>query len=164
MHRPYDLVSQKLRQQIQPADGRQTRMSRTIDTLWELLHPHDVSWIGFYLHEAEPELTLGPRRNKPACSPIGLHGACGRAFTSGSALVIGDVRSLGESYIACDPRDLAEVVVPCFEADGRCWGVLDADSYSPNAFTLDDALRLAELLRQVGLSARDLSAPDVRLI
>lgn len=140
------------------------RMRITIDVLWELLNPTGVSWIGFYVHEGEDELTLGPSRNKPACSPIGLHGACGRCFQSGRPLVVNDVKSLGANYVACDPRDQAEVIVPCFEADGRCWGVLDVDSFDVGAFSAEDALRLGDLLLQIGLTARTASPEQVESV
>ena len=97
---------------------------RTINytkALWEALHPAGVSWVGFYTHEGGDELFLGPRRDKSACTPIGLHGACGQAFTSRKPLVVPDVIELGEAYIACDPRDRSEVVLPLFDESGACW-------------------------------------------
>ena len=135
------------------ADGdRQQRMRTVVDTLWEGLKDSGVSWVGFYLPEGEDELFLGPLRDKPACSPIGLHGVCGQAFTQRRPMVIADVRELGESYVACDPRDLSEVVVPLFEADGTCWGVLDLDSWDVGAFGEEDVAGLQRVLRAAGLS------------
>lgn len=130
-------------------------MTSVCDAVWDEFSGSGVSWVGFYLKDREnpQQLLLGPRRDKPACSPIGLHGACGRCFTSRRALVVHDVASLGDGYIACDPRDKAEVVVPCFEPDGSCWGVLDVDSFDVGAFDIADALCLMRLLRHVGLSA-----------
>lgn len=137
-------------------EARGAAMRRAADELWEALSPTGVSWIGFYVYDAGApagaELVLGPRRDKPACSPIGLHGCCGRAFVEKRALVVRDVRSLGAGYIACDPRDLSEVVVPLFEADGTCWGVLDADSFRPAAFDASDAAGLEAYARALGLS------------
>lgn len=129
-------------------------MKSVVDALWATFRDEGLSWIGFYLFDpAKPEeLTLGPRRDKPACSPIGMHGACGQSFTSKKALVVTDVAKLGEGYIACDPRDRSEVVVPCLDVDGTCWGVLDADSYDATAFTMHDALCLMRVLRHTGLS------------
>jgi putative methionine-R-sulfoxide reductase with GAF domain len=66
--------------------------------------------------------------------------------------VVRDVRDLGEDYIACDPRDLSEVVVPLLEPDGACWGVLDADSRAVGSFDTDDAAGLARVMRAAGLS------------
>lgn len=129
---------------------RESRMRIVVDALWEALHNTGVSWIGFYLGEGE-SMVLGPRRDKPACSPIELHGICGKSYLSREAIVVRDVRALGDNYIACDPRDLSELVVPAFDESG-CWGVLDVDSFDVGAFGTSDATGLAELLVEVGLS------------
>jgi putative methionine-R-sulfoxide reductase with GAF domain len=132
--------------------NRQQRMQTVVDALWDALHGAGVSWVGFYLHDGEDELVLGPRRDKPACSPIGLHGACGQAFKSRRALVVRDVRDLGANYVACDPRDQSEVVLPVFDADGTCWGVLDVDSHAVGSFSDDDVAGLTLVLRAAGLT------------
>lgn len=152
--------------QMTTAGDRLTRMRAVVDVVWEQLAHSGISWVGFYLSETEPEATgffapledgsrqlvLGPRRDKPACSPIGLHGACGRTFLSRAALVVRDVRELGPNYIACDPRDQSEVVIPCLNADGTCWGVLDLDSYDVGAFDDNDVAGLTRLLCAAGLT------------
>ena len=127
-------------------------MQAMVDALWPALHDSGVSWIGFYLHEGRDDLVLGPRRDRPACSPIGLHGACGQAFRTGSPLVVRDVAELGPNYIACDPGDRSEVVIPLFDAQGGCWGVLDVDSYEVGAFDGVDVAGLVMLLRKAGLT------------
>lgn len=115
--------------------------------------PAFVSWVGFYaITPGHAEMTLVARRDKPACSPIGLHGACGRSWAERIPLVIADVRSLGAGYIACDPRDRAEVVIPLFEDNGACWGVLDADSYETGAFDERDVEGMTALLEKLGLT------------
>jgi putative methionine-R-sulfoxide reductase with GAF domain len=149
MPRPYDRIAESL-----TCDGdRQHRMRTLVDALWAELAPHGVSWVGFYLHEGKDELVLGPSRNKPACSPIGLHGACGRAFREQSPLVVRDVADLGENYVACDPRDRSELVIPLFEPDGTCWGVLDLDSFDVGSFDQSDVEGLLAVLRAGGLTA-----------
>ncbi len=135
------------------AGGRLERMQAVVDALWEALHETGVSWVGFYLHEGADELVCGPRRDKPACSPIGLHGACGQCFRSRKPLVVRDVADLGPNYVACDPRDKAEVVVPCLNADGTCWGVLDLDSHSVGSFSDEDTAGLVRVLRAAGLTS-----------
>ncbi len=131
-------------------------MCALVDALWAGLSQTGVSWVGFYLHEGNDELVLGPSRNKPACSPIGLHGACGRAFRERRPLVVRDVADLGESYVACDPRDRSEVVIPLFEPDGTCWGVLDLDSFDVGSFDQTDVDGLLRLLQ-----AGELTTPNV---
>lgn len=133
--------------------GRTARMKAFVDILWDALSPTGVSWLGFYsAREGDAEMLLAERRDKPACSPIAMHGACGRCFLSKRPLVVRDVKDLGENYVACDPRDRSEVVVPCFEASGACWGVLDLDSWDVGSFTEEDARALATLLRAAGLT------------
>ena len=87
-------------------------------------------------------MILGYCRDKAACSPIGLHGACGKVGLSGESLIVRDVRELGGAYIACDPRDLSEVVVPVYGRLGEVIGVLDVDSFSVGAFGLTDQVAL----------------------
>lgn len=132
---------------------RDERAAALVDILWDALSCTGVSWVGFY--SGSPgcrELILGARRDKPACSPIGLHGACGKAFLSGETLVVRDVAELGANYVACDPRDTSEVVVPCFDDRGVCWGVLDADSFDVGSFSDEDARGLREALLAAGLT------------
>ncbi len=147
MARPYDSITIDI-----PGDADRTaRMRVVVDAMWDALRDSGVSWAGFYLHEGGDELVLGPRQPKPACSPIGLHGACGRALASKEPLVVKDVAELGEGYIACDPRDRSEVVIPLVESDGRCWGVLDLDSHDVGAFDESDVAGLVRLVRSSGL-------------
>lgn len=124
-----------------------------VDLLWDAFHAQGVSWVGFYTCDGGDEMLLGPRRDKPACSPIGLYGACGRAYRERVALVVRDVQALGAGYIACDPRDRSELVVPLFEPDGRCWGVLDMDSFEAGAFDETDAVGANALLHAAGLTS-----------
>lgn len=135
------------------AATRDERMQAFVDAAWPLLHPLGVSWIGFYLSADGEEMVLGPRRDKPACSPIGLHGACGQSFRERRSLVVRDVRSLGDGYIACDPRDQAEVVLPLLDMNDAAWGVLDVDSFNVGAFDVSDVHGLAEALARAGLVA-----------
>ncbi len=147
--RPYAQVAARL-----CGDGdRAQRMRTVVDALWDALQDTGVSWVGFYVHEGGDELVLAARRDKPACSPIGMHGVCGQVFQSRQPSVVRDVQDLGNNYIACDPRDRSEVVVPLFEPDGACWGVLDLDSHDVGSFSPDDVVGLTAVLRAAGLTA-----------
>lgn len=131
------------------------RMAGFVDVAWDALASEDVSWLGFYLPDPEDEtqMLLGPRRDKPACSPIGMHGACGQSFQQHVTLVVRDVAALGEGYVACDPKDLAELVIPLLDSHGTCWAVFDLDSFSRGAFTARDADALHECLVAAGLTS-----------
>lgn len=149
MERPYA----ELIRRLPGLSDRNRQMTAVCDLLWDGLHPTGVSWLGFYVAGGPDELILAARRDKPACSPIGLHGACGRVFLSRQPLIVRDVKELGENYIACDPRDRSELVLPCLERDGSCWGVFDLDSFEVGAFSQADADGLCRILREAGLSA-----------
>lgn len=134
------------------AGDRPERLRSCVDALWDSLSPTGVSWVGFYLPDGADALVLGPCRDKPACSPIGMHGACGQAFTEKKPLVVRDVADLGPNYIACDPRDLSEVVIPLLNEDGSCWAVLDLDSHDRGAFDRHDVAGLTTVLKAAKLS------------
>jgi putative methionine-R-sulfoxide reductase with GAF domain len=167
------------------------RLQPLCDAFWEVLAPRGVSWIGFYLIEApdgtladsiaaegevdrsrssmealqasgEPHLILAARRDKPACSPIGLHGVCGQAFREEVVRLVDDVALLGNAYVACDPRDRSEIVIPVYR-NGGLWGVLDADSHEVACFGDSDIEGLQGVLRVAGLLPRELPLRADRL-
>ncbi len=137
--------------------SRERRMQAVVDALWEAFVERGYSWVGFYVEvpgaDDSERLVLGPRRDKPACSPIGLHGACGQSFLSKQTLIVRDVKDLGEGYIACDPKDQSEIVIPMIDENGDCWGVLDIDSFEVGAFDERDEAGLQKMLRSAGLQA-----------
>lgn len=128
-----------------------------VDLLWEHLAATGVSWLGIYLAAPLPavgapvELLLGARRDRPACSPIGLHGVCGRCLLEDRGMVVRDVLELGDAYVACDPRDRSEAVVPLRGEEG-VWGVLDLDSHEAGAFSDADLEGLDRAVAAAGLS------------
>jgi putative methionine-R-sulfoxide reductase with GAF domain len=144
----YTRVAASIHNALADDAGLLDRMKVVTDEIWREFGDHrPVSWVGFYFLGKE-EMTLGPRRDKPACSPIGLHGACGTAAISGATLVVRDVKDLGEGYIACDPRDRSEIVVPVRGRDGRVLGVLDVDSHAVGAFGDGDRFALEKIVAE----------------
>jgi putative methionine-R-sulfoxide reductase with GAF domain len=157
--------------------GRDARMKRAVDLIWEAFgmsahpmvhdpkHPHHhprVSWAGFYEKvEGKDEMVLLTCRDKPACSPIGLHGVCGRGWRERQAVIVDDVATLGPNYIACDPCDRSELVVPLLGNDGSCWGVLDIDSHETGAFIEHDVEGMKRLMERFGLSATGAGSTEV---
>lgn len=139
--------------------SRDDRMHAVVDALWSVFGEHQpMSWVGFYLDQPdapdERRMVLGPCRDKPACSPIGLHGVCGQALLDRETKIIRDVNDLGEKYIACDPRDRSEIVIPLVDEGGTCWGVLDVDSWDAGAFSEQDAEGLQRVLINAGLTVQ----------
>ena len=153
MTRDYTQVRADLERVIDLSMTRAERMSAFVDTLWPRLHGAGVSWLGFYSRASgADEMVLEARRDKPACSPIGLHGACGQSCLTRTTLVVTDVKRLGAGYVACDPRDQSELVIPLLDGHGICWGVYDADSFDLGSFTEHDAEQVHELLVLAGLT------------
>lgn len=148
-------------------------MQRVVDALWDAFGldapaqgspPVQMSWVGFYTETpGADEMILAARRDKPACSPLGLQGCCGRCWSGRRPIVVRDVANMEGGYIACDPKDRSEVVVPLFEKDGTCWGVLDIDSYEVNAFDAHDAAELSAIAEAAGLSAKGHTGPLLTL-
>lgn len=144
----YTRVAVEIANRIEPSMSLVERMKVVADRIWdEFGKGRPVSWVGFYWL-GDGEMTLGPRRDKPACSPIGLHGACGAAARTGRSLVVRDVQELGENYIACDPRDRSEVVVPVRGPGGAVVGVLDLDSHDIGAFGDLDQRALEKIVEE----------------
>jgi putative methionine-R-sulfoxide reductase with GAF domain len=138
--------------QAAAAAGGSLPLREFVDCLWRELSGSGVSWLGIYLADpAAPEqLLLGACRDRPACSPIGLHGVCGQSFRSRRTVIVEDVETLGEAYIACDPSDRSELVVPLIDPQG-CWGVLDLDSRDVGSFLQADAEGLARAVAAASL-------------
>ena len=137
-------------------------MKLAVDLLWKAFGNKPISWVGFYIKVADAdEMVLVCREPKPACSPIGLHGMCGRSYLTKQSIVVADVRTLGANYIACDPKDMSEVVIPMVDQDGTCRGVLDVDSHELGAFSELDVKPMNRLLQALRLT-RGLS-PITRL-
>lgn len=149
--RPYDTVAAAL----DARGSRAERMTRVVEALWPALAPTGVSWLGFYVDRpGEPDdrrLVLEAHRDKPACSPIGLHGVCGGALLAAATRIVHDVADLGEAYIPCDPRDRSEIVVPLLDEHGRAWAVLDLDSHETGSFGAADDAGLRRVLAAAGL-------------
>jgi putative methionine-R-sulfoxide reductase with GAF domain len=135
------------------AASRDAAMQTAVRLLWRALGNRPISWVGFYDKvPGAQEMVLVCREPKPACSPIGLHGMCGRSYLTRQSILVADVRTLGESYIACDPKDQSELVVPLVDAKGVCSGVLDVDSYDLNGFDEADVQGMNRLLCALDLT------------
>lgn len=151
----------KLLQAPAPSRGRAAAMHAFLDLAWSAFGDDNpspdrktISWIGFYERDTEDssQMILIDRRPKPACSPIGLHGLCGKGMLDAASYVVDDVRTLGTNYVACDPRDQSELVVPLFNEKHEAFGVLDVDGFAIGAFDEHDASCMYQLLTHFGLT------------
>lgn len=148
--------------QTHPSTSRSDAMRDFLDLTWSAFGDDNpspdrktVSWIGFYERDPEDaaQMILIDRRPKPACSPIGLHGLCGKGMLDSTSYIVDDVRTLGANYVACDPRDQSELVVPLFNEKHEAFGVLDIDGFAIGTFDEHDAAQMHKLLLNFGLTA-----------
>ncbi|MBI4386600.1 MAG: GAF domain-containing protein [Elusimicrobia bacterium] len=150
--RDYEKILQTLenRWKRRPPD-RGRMLQEVVDALWDGFGGQVYSWCGFYIPGPDGrELILGPCRDKPACSPIALHGVCGRAFLSREPQVVEDVRALGSAYVACDPEDRSEIAIPVAGVDGKVFAVLDVDARESGAFDEEDRRWLERIVKLLG--------------
>src|SRR5438874_11993476 len=102
------------------------------DYMWEIVKLlHDgmlkYNWVGFYMLDRSsssqaPMLVLGPFQGAMTVhTSILLHmGICGVAATTGTSVVVDDVK-LDPRYLACSTETISEIMVPIFVS------VLDVD-------------------------------------
>lgn len=145
----YDKARAVLDRKWRRRELRTDRMMReVVDVLWDNFAGAPYSWCGFYVLSPDAsQLILGPHRDKPACSPLALHGVCGAAIKSGAPQIVADVKALGQAHIECDPKNLSEIALPVFDPDGKVWAVLDVDSAQLNAFNEMDQRWLDRILK-----------------
>ncbi len=102
-------------------------------------------WIGFYFVK-QNELVLGPFQGPVACTRIGYgKGVCGTAWAQQKTIIVPDVHQF-PGHIACSAASLSEIVVPIFNQQKECVGVLDVDSEHFGTFDETDQRNLEQLL------------------
>ncbi|TVQ78432.1 MAG: GAF domain-containing protein [Bradymonadales bacterium] len=120
-------------------------------------------WVGFYLVEGK-ELVLGPFQGPVACTRIGYgKGVCGQSWQQEATLNVPVVEAF-PGHIACSPHSKSELVIPLFDPQKNCWGVLDIDSEKTHDFDAQDEKELQKfcetLSSQIFLSKSTASAPS----
>lgn len=132
-------------------EGETDRVVRqaTIACLIKTYLPY-AYWAGFY-DVADAGLKVGPYQGSLGCLRIALgRGVCGRAAVEERTIIEDDVHALtlGTEHIACDPKSRSEIVVPCFDAAGKVFAVLDLDSTELASFDEIDQVELEALLAE----------------
>jgi GAF domain-containing protein len=95
-----------------------------------------------------PELLkIGPYQGGHGCLVIPFaRGVCGAAARTGEVQLVPDVEAF-PGHIACASSTRSELVLPVWNGAGQLIGVFDLDSDQPDAFTQEDADRLAVILK-----------------
>ena len=106
-------------------------------------------WTGFYRNVGGEVLKIGPYQGGHGCLVIPFsRGVCGAAARTGQVQLVADVEAFA-GHIACASTTRSEVVLPVFDAAGALLGVFDIDSNQMGAFDVQDAERLAMILKVV---------------
>ena len=110
-------------------------------------HAFGHLWTGFYrVVEPGQLLRVGPYQGSLGCLDIAFgRGVCGTAAAESKTQIVPDVEKY-PGHITCDARSRSEIVVPVFGQQGDLIGVLDVDSDRLNAFDVEDARGLEQLV------------------
>lgn len=110
-------------------------------------HAFGHLWTGFYrVVEPGQLLRVGPYQGSLGCLDIAFgRGVCGSAAAESKTQIVPDVEKY-PGHITCDARSRSEIVVPVFGQQGDLIGVLDVDSDRLNAFDMEDARGLEQLV------------------
>lgn len=143
----YDALSARIRALT---EGETDEVALMATLACELHHSDDrFDWTGFYRVVAPELLKIGPYQGGHGCLVIPFsRGVCGAAARTRRVQLVPDVDAF-PGHIACASSTRSEIVLPVFGADDRLIGVLDIDSDRPDAFTQEDATRLAAILAEV---------------
>lgn len=110
---------------------------------------HRFDWTGFYRVTGPEMLKIGPYQGGHGCLQIPFsRGVCGAAARTGQVQLVPDVEAF-ERHIACASSTRSELVLPVWDGQGALIAVFDIDSDQPDAFTEEDAARIAEILQAV---------------
>lgn len=131
-------------------DGIEDEIALMATLACEVHHADDrFDWTGFYRVTAPELLTVGPYQGGHGCLSIPFsQGVCGAAARTGQVQLVPDVDAF-DGHIACSSTTRSELVLPVRDASGDLIGVFDIDSNQPDAFTDEDAARLAAILDRV---------------
>ncbi len=110
-------------------------------------HAFGHLWTGFYRVAVPGQLLrVGPYQGSLGCVDIAFgRGVCGSAAAESQTQIVADVAKY-PGHITCDARSRSEIVVPVFGQQGDLIAVLDVDSDQLNAFDMEDARGLEQLV------------------
>ena len=110
-------------------------------------HAFGHLWTGFYRVAVPGQLLrVGPYQGSLGCVDIAFgRGVCGSAAAESKTQIVPDVAKY-PGHITCDARSQSEIVVPVFGQQGDLIAVLDVDSDHLDAFDMEDARGLEQLV------------------
>lgn len=143
----YDELEQRI---TAVAEGETDAVALMATMACEVHHSDDrFDWTGFYRVVAPDLLKIGPYQGGHGCLVIPFsRGVCGAAARTGEVQLVPDVEAF-PGHIACASSTHSELVLPVWNGAGEVIAVFDLDSDQPDAFTEEDADRLAVILAKV---------------
>ena len=143
----YDELEQRI---TAVAEGETDAVALMATVACEVHHSDDrFDWTGFYRVVAPELLKIGPYQGGHGCLVIPFsRGVCGAAARTGAVQLVPDVEAF-PGHIACASSTRSELVLPVWNGVGELIAVFDLDSDQPDAFTREDADRLAAILATV---------------
>jgi GAF domain-containing protein len=143
----YDELEQRI---TAVAEGETDAVALMATVACEVHHSDDrFDWTGFYRVVAPEMLKIGPYQGGHGCLVIPFsRGVCGAAARTGAVQLVPDVEAF-PGHIACASSTRSELVLPVWNGTGELIAVFDIDSDQPDAFTEEDAERLARILAKV---------------
>jgi L-methionine (R)-S-oxide reductase len=129
-------------------EGEDDTISKMATIACELFHHFDhFDWVGFYRNVGNDTLKIGPYQGGHGCLVIPFSkGVCGAAARTEKTQLIPNVNAIAD-HIACSSTTQSEIVLPVWQ-DGKLIAVLDVDSDTLDAFTVEDQKVLEEILRK----------------
>lgn len=129
--------------------GESNRVANMANVCAALRQALGFFWVGFYLVD-QHDLVLGPFQGPVACTRIAKgKGVCGTAWEKQQSILVPDVEQF-PGHIACSALSKSEIVLPLFDKQGNCYGVLDVDSDQLNAFDETDQTYLEKICDLLG--------------
>lgn len=105
-------------------------------------------WVGFYLVK-ENSLVLGPFQGPVACTRIAKgKGVCGSSWERDEVIIVEDVDKF-PGHIACSSLSKSEIVIPLYNENKECIGVLDVDSDTYATFDKTDEKYLKQIIELI---------------
>lgn len=149
MHEPLDYPGLRARI-IALTEGETDAVALMATVACEVHHSDDrFDWTGFYRVTAPDLLKIGPYQGGHGCLVIPFSkGVCGACARTREAQLVPDVEAF-DGHIACASSTRSELVLPIENANGDLIAVFDIDSDQANAFTMEDADNLSEILADV---------------
>lgn len=105
-------------------------------------------WVGFYLVK-DNTLVLGPFQGPVACTRIAKgKGVCGTSWERNEVIIVEDVDKF-PAHIACSSLSKSEIVIPLYNQNKECVGVLDVDSDTYATFDKIDEKYLKQIIELI---------------